>query len=210
MTDPTDRRVVRDGYERLAATYASMRSPRDRELDVLDQFLRSCSNGVRVLDAGCGQGHPILTRLSDGFVSVGLDFSRAQLRLAANAAPSASLVHGDMTALPFRDDVFDAVVTYHSIIHVPLADHQTVLDEFARVLCSGGRLLLSEATEERLRTNPAWLDSDVEMTWEMAGVDATREQLQNAGFDVVDEWTVPDKPTQSRPETPFIAALLTG
>lgn len=34
-----------------------------------------------------------------------------------------------MTALPFRDDAFDAVTAFHSLIHVLLADHGTVADE---------------------------------------------------------------------------------
>lgn len=44
--------------------------------------------------------------------------------------------HGAMTILPFRDKVFGAVTASHSVILVPLADHQTVLDGFARVLSS--------------------------------------------------------------------------
>ncbi|EJN60631.1 class I SAM-dependent methyltransferase [Halogranum rubrum] len=206
-TDNCDRQVVRDGYERHAATYASMRSASTRELDILDEFLRSCEVPARVLDAGCGQGRPVLGRLSDRFTAVGLDFSREQLRLATDAAPSAALVEGDLVALPFRDGVFDVVVAAHSIIHVPLDDYQTVLDEFARVLRPEGRLLLTEALEERRRTSSDWLDSDDEMAWEMAGMETTRRQLRHAGFD--SEWEVPDQSEREKPEAPFVAAQLT-
>jgi ubiquinone/menaquinone biosynthesis C-methylase UbiE len=210
MTDAPDRKTVREGYELLAESYASKRSASDRELAILDQFLQSDDTLTRVLDAGCGQGRPILRRTSRSAAAVGVDFSRAQLRLASEAVPSTPLVQADMTALPFRDGVFDAVLAYHAIIHVPLADHEAVLDEFARVLRDGGRLLLSEAPERRRRTNPAWLGSDVEMTWAMAGVDATRRQLRRAGFDVVHEWGVPDEPEAERPEAPFLAARFTS
>lgn len=209
MTDD-ERRVVRDGYERHAETYASMRSASTRELDVLDEFLRSCGESARVLDAGCGQGRPILERVSDRFSAVGLDMSREQLRLAADVAPAATLVEGDLVALPFRENAFDAVVAAHSIIHVPLDDHQTVLDEFARVLRPDGRLLLSEAPEERRRTNADWLDSGDEMTWEMAGMKTTRRQLRHAGFDVVHEREVPEQSERETPEAPFVVARLTN
>lgn len=45
-----------------------------------------------------------------------------------------------MADLPFADGVFDAVIAYWSLIHVPTEEHQTVIDEFARVLRPGGRV----------------------------------------------------------------------
>lgn len=203
-----DKEVVRRGYDELAEAYATRRSEDGREIAVFDEFLDSLSEPTRILDAGCGQGTPVLRRLSEQATAIGVDFSREQLRLAAETVPTAPLVHGDMTALPFRDDVFDAATAYNSVIHVPLADHETVLDEFARVLHPGGRVLLSEAPEEFERTNPEWLDSDVEMTWHMAGAEATREQLWNAGFRIVNEWDAPDTSAGDGPEPPFFAARL--
>lgn len=201
-----EKETVRRGYDDLAERYASSHSANEREITLLDRFLDSCSGPIRLLDAGCGIGTPVLRHLDERVSGVGLDFSREQLRLAAEAVPAAWLVLGDMTALPFRDDVFDVVTAYNSLIHVPLSDHQTVLDEFARVLRPGGRVLVSEASEEFERTNSNWLDSGVEMTWSMAGTEATREQLRDAGFRLTDEWHPPD--TSGRPEPPFFSARL--
>lgn len=203
-----DKTAVRRGYDELAEVYAARRSHDDRELAALDEFLDSLSEPTRVLDAGCGQGTPVLRRVAEATTAVGVDFSRVQLELAAEAVPTALLVHGDMTALPFRDDAFDGVVAYDSVIHVPLADHQTVIDEFARVLRPGSRVLLSEAPEERRRTKSDWLDGDVEMTWHMAGAEATREQLRNAGFRIVTEWEPTDASAGDGPKPPFFAARL--
>lgn len=53
-----------------------------------------------------------------------------------------------MTALPLGDDVVDAVVAYHSLIHIPFEAHQTVIEEFSRVLRPDGRVLVSEGYME--------------------------------------------------------------
>lgn len=206
MTDPSD---VRRGYEALAEEYAERRRVHDRELDVFDAFLDEAPVSAHVLDAGCGAGTPVLERLAaDAETAVGLDLSRALLDVAADAAPAARLVHGDMTALPFADDAFDAVLAVDAVIHVPLGDHQTVVDEFARVLRPDGRLLLSEAPEEFDRTNSDWLDAGVEMTWAMAGAAATRDHLRAAGFQLTDEWPAPETDPDEPLQPPFFAARL--
>jgi Methyltransferase domain. len=93
-----------------------------------------------------------------------------------------------MTRLPFVAERFDAVVAFWSLIHVPLADHRTTVEEFARVLEPGGRVLLCEGPEEWVGENPDWLDSGVGVAWEVAGVEQTREQSQAAGFRVTESW----------------------
>lgn len=203
-----DREAVRRGYDELAGTYAERRTGSDRERAVLGELLDSLPERPRVLDAGCGQGTPVLERLDREATAVGVDLSRGQLRLAAGAVPGAALVQGDLTGLPFRDDAFDAVVAVDSVIHLPLADHPTAFGEFARVLRSGGRLLLSEAPEERRRTTADWLGEGVEMRWRMAGAAATRRQLRDAGFRLTAEWEAPDAAEDGPPRPPFFAATL--
>ncbi len=141
-----DKDVVRRGYDELAETYAAERSEADRERAALEAFFGSLPASPTVLDAGCGRGTPVLRRRSEdgAAAAIGVDFSREQLELAAANAPTASLVRGDLTDLPVRDGTFDAVTALHSLIHVPLDEHLTVLEEFARVLQPGGRVLVSE------------------------------------------------------------------
>lgn len=184
--------AVRRAYDEISEAYATHRSEDGRGMDVLSEFLDSCSELSRILDAGCGQGTPVLSRISSETTAIGVDFSREQLQLAKENAPGVSLLQSDMTALPFDDGVFDAVIAYWSLIHVPMEDHHTVIDEFARVLRPGGRVLVCEGTNEWIGANPDWLDSGVEMQWNIAGAKATRNQLRNAGFDVVDIWGVPE------------------
>ncbi|EMA35411.1 class I SAM-dependent methyltransferase [Halobiforma nitratireducens] len=187
--------AVRRSYDELATTHADRRSEDGRGTTILESFLDSLPASPRVLDAGCGQGTPVLERLAAGGAApapVGLDFSREQLLLAADAVPDAELTQGDMTALPFADDTFDGVVAYWSLIHVPLEDHRTVLDEFARVLRPAGRVLVCEGANEWCGENPDWLETGVRMEWNVAGAERTRAQLRDAGFDVVETWGLPE------------------
>lgn len=207
----TDRDAVRRTYDAHAAEYAARRTADERELAVLEAFCDDLSSSARVLDAGCGQGDPILQELQRrSWRAVGVDFSQAQLGLAADAVPDAALVAGDLTALPFREGAFDAVAAVDAIIHVPLSEHQTVVDEFARVLRDGGRLLLSEAPQSFERETDDWLGEGAEMSWEMAGADATREQLRSAGFRLTDEWSAPEPVDGEPPKPPFFAVTLDG
>jgi ubiquinone/menaquinone biosynthesis C-methylase UbiE len=185
-----DRRAVRQGYDELAAEYAGWRDHDGRGMALLDDLLADLPAGARLLDAGCGGGRPVLTHASETTDAVGLDLSGAQLRLAGEHAPAADRVQGDMTAIPFAAGSFDAVVAYWSLIHVPLADHRTVVDEFARVLRPGGRLLVCEGTTRWVGENPDWLDSGTGMAWAIAGAGTTERQLLSAGFDVTGRWGV--------------------
>ena len=54
-------------------------------------------------------------------------------------APLASFITGDMTSLPFRSASFDLVTTGYGLRNVP--DLNAAIDEIARVLKPGGRLL---------------------------------------------------------------------
>ncbi|WP_227380097.1 class I SAM-dependent methyltransferase [Haladaptatus halobius] len=185
-----DKDTVRRSYDDLAETYAAERSEAGRGKDILDHFLRLLPKSASVLDAGCGQGTPVLRQLNASAIAAGLDFSRSQLDLATENAPHASLIQGDMTNLPVQDGMFDAITAYHSLIHIPLEEHQAVINEFVRVLRPNGRLLLAERPDEWSGSNSDWLGTGVEMQWNIAGAEATREQLRNAGLIIVDEWEI--------------------
>lgn len=182
-----DKDAVRNSYDELADMYAAQRSEDGRDMEILEEFLDSLSQSARVLDAGCGLGAPVLARVSESRTAFGADFSAEQLQLAAENAPDASLVQSDITTLPFGPATFDAVIAYWSVIHIPMDDHQTVMNECARVLRPDGRILLCEGTNEWVGENPDWLDSGAKMEWNIAGADTTRDQLLNAGFTIEDD-----------------------
>ncbi|MFC3957959.1 class I SAM-dependent methyltransferase [Halovivax cerinus] len=195
------RRRVREGYDELARTYAAEREQDSEELALVEElYARIDGTRPRVVDAGCGDGGAASQPLLDlGAAVVGLDVSRSQLELASetvgrtvegNAIP---LVQGDLTSLPFEADVFDGICALHSIIHVPKAEHETVLEEFARVTAAGGWLLLTVGTGAWEGENPDWLDGGAAMRWSFHDAAWTRETLDDVGFTVADAWTIGDE-----------------
>lgn len=200
-----DRQAVRDAYDEMADHYNEQTRRADGERPApVEQFCAELDASDRLLDAGCGGGdHPLVEA---GERAVGLDFSREQLEQAREIA-SAQLVQGDMTALPFAADSFDAVAALYSLIHVPLDDHRTVVEEFARVLRPGGTLLVTEGGTEWSGANPDWMDSGTEMRWSMAGPEATQADLESCGFDVRGQWNVTD-PIAEEGTKPFFLADL--
>lgn len=178
---------VRRSYDELAEVYADQRTLDEGYRSLLAAFIDGLPAGPTVLDAGSGEGTPGLARVAERGRLVGLDFSREQLRLASADAPTVEPVQGDMTTLPLERSAVDGVVAAYSLIHIPETDHQTVIDEFARVLRPGGRVLLTEGPEEWTGQNPDWLDSGVPMQWHIAGAETTRTQLERAGFSILRE-----------------------
>ena len=105
--------------------------------------------GDRVLDVGTGPGYLALAASDlvgpDGN-AVGIDASpemidRARTR-AASAGSHAEFLVAAAETLPFDDDSFDVVVSRLVFHHLPGDVKAAVLDEMARVLKPGGRILI--------------------------------------------------------------------
>jgi SAM-dependent methyltransferase len=94
--------------------------------------LASLSAGMRVLDAGCGNGIYLRALAGRRVRAAGCDLSMGMLRSAGHPA----LLHADAAALPVRDGVFDVVLAVHMLYHVP--DREAAVRELRRVLAPGG------------------------------------------------------------------------
>jgi SAM-dependent methyltransferase len=97
------------------------------------------------LDVGCGEGRFCRMLKSHGVVDVvGLDPTPALLTVARTRDARGTYLEARAERLPFRDDVFDLVVSYLSLIDIP--DVQAAIPEMARVLRPGGTLLIANLT----------------------------------------------------------------
>mgnify|MGYP001206771875 CR=1 FL=1 len=191
MRDP--RRIVRAGYDRIAADYLAAR-PRDAgDVRLLAELVARVPSGGRVLDAGCGAGVPVAEGLRRaGLEVVGLDLARAQLELARRLVPTVTVVHADLTALPFPAAAFDGVVSFYAVIHVPRSEHADVFAELRRVLRPGGAALLCLGARDLAEDlDPeSWLGTP--MFWSHFDAETNLTLLGEAGYRVVFHRLVPD------------------
>lgn len=183
------RTTVMRGYDELADRYAAERDHFD-DLAILDGLLADAPEG-RILDAGCGDGDPILDRLASDRPVVGIDFSSEQVRRANRVAPG-RVARADLTALPVAADSLAAITAFYSLIHVPADRHGDVYAEFARTLQTGGIVLVTVGTQEWSGRNEDWLDGGAPMKWDILGPEKSTERLEAAGFDVYDRIGVVD------------------
>ncbi|MBI2814959.1 MAG: methyltransferase domain-containing protein [Opitutae bacterium] len=97
---------------------------------------------ARVLDAGCGTGGLIkaLRTANPAWQATGLDFMPLACQLARERT-GVEVVQGSITALPFAEGSFDAVVSADVVCQV--ADGAQALREFARVVRPGGVVLVN-------------------------------------------------------------------
>lgn len=126
---------------------------RDELLRVLHILLNHRKKGGElVLDAGCGTGEYSLMLASAGFTVTGVDYSpgmldRARSKLAHVPQCSLSFQEADLDKpLPFPDGSFDHVISISVVSFTPRPAF--TCGELARVLKSGGSLLLVVVTRE--------------------------------------------------------------
>ena len=129
-----------DPYVDGTAAWWHLSRPSPELLEALDaEWLRP---GMRVLDLGCGKATDIGYLAERGFTTVGIDQSEAALRQARVLFPTLELVVGDVRSLPFEPASFDYVLDRGCFHYLPAGDRPRYAREAARVLRSGGELLL--------------------------------------------------------------------
>jgi demethylmenaquinone methyltransferase/2-methoxy-6-polyprenyl-1,4-benzoquinol methylase len=154
--------AVRAMFDRIAPVYDAMNRLMTAGLDRRWRRLTARAvvrPGDRVLDACCGTGDLALAVQAAGGDVVGLDFSERMLERARRKSAAAEWVRGDLLALPFPDESFDAATVGFGVRNVE--DLEAGLRELARVIRPGGRLGCLEITRPRGLLRPffrLWFD----------------------------------------------------
>jgi SAM-dependent methyltransferase len=170
-------------------------------------------DSLAVLDAGCGEGYLARLLARRGATVTGIDFSTKQIEAARSQNVMDGLAVrfdvGDVATLPYGDATFDLVVCNH--LMNDLQDPTETIREFARVLRSGGRLIIlmlhpcfyNKHAERRQTTNgvlaSSYFDTRcIEQNFEVDGLTSPvpavawfrplefyTEQLRKSGFVIV-------------------------
>lgn len=177
------RDLVRQGYNNCANTYSENRDlfSNNEYLEDLEKRLTPTSN---ILDLGCGSGIPIDKYFLDkGHRITGIDISEEQIKLARENLPSGSFFVGDMSAIDYPPNSFDAVVSFYAIFHIPREEHLALFAKLFALLKDGGYLLVTmgfsdwEGVEEDFH--------GVKMYWSHYDRATNIEMIKDAGFNIV-------------------------
>ncbi len=147
MTEQTDdpKVIVARGYDAIAERYlawsATVRVAERKRYT--QRLLNALPSGATILELGCGAGMPTTQRLAARFVVTGVDLSPRQIALARQNVPGVTFRVGDMTALSFPAETFDAVCAFYAITHVPREEHANLLARIASWLRPGGLFVAS-------------------------------------------------------------------
>jgi SAM-dependent methyltransferase len=105
--------------------------------------------GDAVLDVACGTGNVAIPAARAGARVTGVDLTPEHFPAAGSRATAAGVeidwVEGDVEALPFEDDSFDAVLSSFGCIFAPR--HAVAAAEMTRVLRPAGTLAVTAFTE---------------------------------------------------------------
>ena len=148
------------------------------KLLMIDQLIRpQLRSGSRLLEIGCGAGNLLLQATVAGSYPVALDLSMQALTFVrsrleeAQSAPEApngfACTQGIGELLPFRDNLFECILLSEVIEH--LETPQVSIREAARVLCTGGRLLITTPNYRSFWPIMEWAVDRLNMAPKMAG-----------------------------------------
>src|SRR5689334_22065663 len=127
----------RAGWESVVAEYAVGFG--DLTIQSIDALLDAVGTtpGVRLLDVASGPGYVAAAAVARGAIATGVNFSAPMVAEATKQYANVEFRHADAEALPFDENIFDAVTMNFGLLH--LAHPERALAEARHVLRPGGR-----------------------------------------------------------------------
>lgn len=190
MKPDKQKEIVRRGYDMLSHEYRGDDTPDDFQeyaswTASLSELLPA---GSPVLDLGCGCGLPGTRVLADHFDVTGVDFSEVQIDRARKLVPDAHFLCEDISKLNFPDNSFAAIVSFYTVIHMPLEEHRPLYRNIAKWLWSSGCFMATVGSDDWSGTEEAYLGvPGGRMCWSHADKATNVRWIEEAGLHL--HWT---------------------
>jgi ubiquinone/menaquinone biosynthesis C-methylase UbiE len=137
---------VETGYRQWASSYDE---PSNALFDIEEPIMHEILNRLPAgdaIDAACGTGRYSAFLAERGHIVLGVDSSPEMLAVARARLPRGEFRAGSLDHLPVADSSADLIVCSLALAHVPALGR--AIAEFARVLRTGGHLVISDAHHE--------------------------------------------------------------
>lgn len=133
-------------YTNAAQNYNDSRLDEGAVFDYTVEYIVSHlhSKNLNILDVGCGTGEYAAALIKLGYNVQGIDKSLAQVRIASQKIPA---FQGDILSLTQPDDSVDIILMIMMIHQIADSDIDKAFSELARVLKSGGLVIIKTCFE---------------------------------------------------------------
>jgi len=192
MTKTIDMRtLVEKGYDEgnYEMEYRSSEKLHSLEKKFLSRFCKSIhKNGGSckgaILDLGSGTGIPYDKYLvKKGFSLTGIDISKKHITLAKKNVPEAKFIKGDFSKLKFKNESFDAIVSFYAIFHLPRSEHKTVLKKMHDLLVDDGIILITLGCKDIKISVDPFVGS--KMAWSSYPAEKNKQLVERCGFNIL-------------------------
>lgn len=110
---------------------------------LLDRFSTMLIANSLICDAGCGpSGHIGKYLFNKGHKVIGIDISQRCIDIATSYNPEIDFKEMDIMNTNFKDNFFDAIISFYSIIYTPKEHISRIFAEFNRILKTKGKLFI--------------------------------------------------------------------
>ncbi len=190
MSEPSHLGATRLAYDKVAVDDADLlrdelaAKPLDRALLAVFAELVQVADGRPVADLGCGPGRVAAHLKALGLRVRGIDLSPSMVAVARRRHPDIRFDEGSIADLDIEDGVLGGVVAWYSVIHTPPDQLSQLFTEFARVLGSGGQVLVAfQAGDECVHLERAY-GHDISLDAYRLRPDRVADAMDEAGLEV--------------------------
>ncbi len=107
--------------------------------------------GSKILEGGCGRGQYVYALQKWGYEAYGVDFAPETVKKITELFPEMKIVEGDVRALPYEDNFFDAYWSFGVIEHF-FEGFEKIASEMKRVVRPGGFIFVTFPAFSSLRS----------------------------------------------------------
>jgi SAM-dependent methyltransferase len=197
---------LQSDYDPVAEDYARefrdemSKKPFDRKM--LDWLTEKVNGLGAICDLGCGVGQVAGYLRGRGASVCGIDLSAEMIKQARSLNPDIAFQQGNMLALTgVAENSFGGIAAFYSVIHIPRPSLGDALREMKRVLCPGGRLLLTFHIGQKDVHLAEWWNKPVSLDFYFFETEAMKSHLTQAGFEleeVIERDPYPEVEVQTR------------
>lgn len=137
-------------FDKNRSKYAYQRYKNKIEANFLKKAISGISSkNVKILDIACGTGRmlQVVFNTNKKIDYTGLDTSNEMFKelkkkeIFRKNKKDISLVISDATKIPFKNNFFDIVYTYHLLWHIPRKDQEKIIKEMLRITKKEGIII---------------------------------------------------------------------